>query len=73
MNSDLIDLRGYSAQELSMEVHNNEYLFFLIDHETIEQPRLLKELNQRYLYRGSQFDVLMEDIENDISEWRAIQ
>ena len=73
INQNLIDLRGYSDQELSMEVHNTEHLFFLIDHENIEQPALFNEINQHYLYNGSQFDVLLSDIANDISEWRSIQ
>ena len=73
INQNLIDLRGYSKQELSMEVHNCEYLYFLIDHENIEQPALMNEINQQYLYNGSQYDVLMADIADDISEWRVNQ
>ena len=71
INPNLIDLRGYSNQELSLEVHNCQYLYFLIDHENVDQPALMNEINQQYLYNGSQFDVLMEDIESDISEWRV--
>ena len=71
INQNLIDLRGYSNQELSLEVYNCEYLYFLIDHENVDQPALMHEINQQYLYNGSQFDVLMEDIESDISEWRV--
>jgi hypothetical protein len=56
-----------------MEVHNCQYLYFLIDHENIEQPALMNEINQQFIYNGSQFDVLMSDIEDDISEWRACQ
>ena len=52
INENLIDLRGYSNKELSMEVHNCQYLYFLIDHENIEQPALMNEINQQFIYNG---------------------
>ena len=73
LNDNLLDLRGYSAKELSLEVFNTQDLYFLIDPENIQQPRLMDAINQRYIYNGSQFDFLMDSIDNAVNEWRVKQ
>ena len=73
LNDNLLDLRGYSAKELSLEVFNTQDLYFLIDPENIQQPRLMNAINQRYIYNGSQFDQLMDSIDNAVNEWRVKQ
>ena len=71
LNDNFLDLRGYSAKELALEVFNTQDLYFLIDPENIQQPRLMDAINQRYIYNGSQFDHLMDAIDNAVNEWRV--
>lgn len=58
------DLTGYSEDELSLNVMNDEGLY-LIRNNIMRNPTLLNEF---FIYTDEQLDVLMTDLINDYNE-----
>lgn len=58
------DLTGYSDEELSLHVFNTEYLYCLRHY-----PAALEEaIENLFHFTPAQFDVLLQDIYDDINE-----
>ena len=57
------DLTGYSENELSLNVLNDEGLY-LIRHK----PELKEMLNTLFIYTNKQMEVLEQDLKDDLEE-----
>lgn len=57
----MIDLTGYTEQELSLQVFNDEYFYI----ERHHREYLMALINEEFIYTDEQMTVLLEDLDDD--------